>query len=82
MAAEHVCILDVCDLYHPPTLVLTFIHLQVTIDDSDEDVPVMKATRAPQRYVCVSPVLLCSLLKGDKDVVTGYIFFPFPSNLY
>ena len=63
MAAEHVCIFDVCDLYLPLTLVLTFIHLQLTIVDSDEDVPVMKATRAPPRYVCVAPGLLCSLLK-------------------
>lgn len=34
---------------------LIFIHLQVTIDDSDEDIPVMKATRPPPRYVCFGP---------------------------
>lgn len=31
---------------------LTSILLQVTIDDSDEDIPVMKATRPPAKYVC------------------------------
>lgn len=32
----------------------SFMHLQVTIDDSDEDIPVMKAARPPPRYVCFS----------------------------
>lgn len=32
---------------------LLSVHLQVIIDDSDEEMPLMKTTRPPPRYVCV-----------------------------
>lgn len=58
-----------------------FVHFQVSIDDSDEDIPVMKATRPPPRHVFQCSVWYSSP-SGEKPIdkytvlyINGYLFF-------
>uniref|UniRef100_A0A8D3BP52 Double-strand break repair protein n=1 Tax=Scophthalmus maximus TaxID=52904 RepID=A0A8D3BP52_SCOMX len=45
---------ELLSLKHAPLFLKKNIYIYVTIDDSDEDIPVMKTTRPPPRYVCFS----------------------------
>lgn len=50
-----------------------WFHLQVTIDDSDEDFPMMKATRPPPRCVCFCDCFLYFLEEEIPIVFLLYI---------